>query len=143
MPYFGLSDKDQAELDKYKPLAKVLNYVVPNYKFDVRKGRKLENWILNWADDPLYTGTKISVSSILLNEKLIQQFNETVADKVSTPFLVLLAGKDGLVSNKAAKHFFENSMVTDKDLIEFDQADHSIIQDAEYWPSVAQEIISW
>jgi hypothetical protein len=29
VPFLGLSEKDQAMMDKYKPLAKILNYFAP------------------------------------------------------------------------------------------------------------------
>ena len=64
VPFLALSEKDSALFDKLKPAAKFINYIAPTFKFDVRKGRKLEKWILNWADDPLYTGTKICASNL-------------------------------------------------------------------------------
>ena len=72
---------------------------------------------MNWADDPLYTGTKICASNLTKSDINIKSFHENVADKVKTPFLMILAGKETLVCNKTSKNFFENSILKDKDLI--------------------------
>lgn len=56
---------------------------------------------------------------------------------------MILGGKDTLVCNKTSKDFFENNEGKDKDLIMYDDADHAILQDAEYWPTVALDIIGW
>ena len=56
---------------------------------------------------------------------------------------MILGGQDSLVDNKASRSFFENSELKDKDLIQYDDADHCILQDAEYWKMVAMDIISW
>ncbi len=127
VPYLGLSQKDQALIDSYKPIAKILNWVMPTYQFDIKKTRKIEKWLRNWADDPLYRGGEICAHNILLSENNLKHFNEKVADKVRTPFLMVLGGKDTLVCNKAAKQFFENNELKDKDLIEYEDANHCII----------------
>jgi len=103
--------------EKFKPGARLMNYIAPKYRFDVRKGRKLEKWILNWADDPLYNGTTISANNLLRSDQNIKHFYENVADKVKTPFFMVLAGKETLVCNKASRNFFENSALQDKNLI--------------------------
>ncbi len=64
-PFFNLSEKDQMMFEKLQPLAKIINFVYPSYKINVRRGRKIRKWILNWADDPIYTGGTMAVSNIL------------------------------------------------------------------------------
>jgi esterase/lipase len=56
---------------------------------------------------------------------------------------MVLAGKEVLVDNDAARSFFNNSQVKHKDLIEYGDADHCIMQDNEFWPLVTKDIISW
>eukprot|EP00352_Strombidinopsis_acuminata_P000507 CAMPEP_0176339234 /NCGR_PEP_ID=MMETSP0126-20121128/607_1 /TAXON_ID=141414 ORGANISM="Strombidinopsis acuminatum, Strain SPMC142" /NCGR_SAMPLE_ID=MMETSP0126 /ASSEMBLY_ACC=CAM_ASM_000229 /LENGTH=65 /DNA_ID=CAMNT_0017682713 /DNA_START=1114 /DNA_END=1311 /DNA_ORIENTATION=+ len=55
-----------------------------------------------------------------------------ITPKIKTPFLMILAGQEQLVCNNAAKTFFEMTEVEDKDLVEYDDADHSIPRDNEY-----------
>ena len=143
VPYLALSSKDQALLDKFKPVAKILNKVMPTFRINARKGRPLKKWILNFADDPLYEGGSICCHNLINNDRQLKYFHEQVADKVKTPFLMILGGKDTLVCNKTAKDFFENNEGKDKDLIVYDDADHCILQDAEYWPTVALDVIGW
>ena len=57
----------------------------------------------------------------------MKNFHGQVADKVKTPFLMILGGKDTLVCNKKARDFFENNEGKDKDLIVYDDADHCIL----------------
>ena len=56
---------------------------------------------------------------------------------------MILGGKDTLVCNKTAKQFFENNELKDKDLIEYEEANHCIIQDGDYWKTVAMDVIGW
>ena len=45
--------------------------------------------------------------------------------------------------NKASRQFFEVNPLKDKDLIQYDDADHAIIQDAEFSNIVAMDVINW
>lgn len=101
--------------------------IAPTYAFNVRKGRNLKKWILNFADDPLYVGGSMCCHNILKSDQNLKYFHEKVADKVKTPFMMILAGRDGLVCNKTSKMFFENNQLQDKVLIEYDDADHCIL----------------
>lgn len=69
VPYLALSAKDQALMDRFKPVAKVLNNFMPNFKFNARKGRTLKKWILNWADDPLYEGAYICCHNLVNSDR--------------------------------------------------------------------------
>ena len=79
----------------------------------------------------------------MLTEAAIQKFHSEVISKVNTPFLMFLAGQESLVCNDSARQFFKQSNVIDKDLIEYADANHLMLCDAEYWPTVAKDIISW
>lgn len=69
VPYLALSEKDQALMDKYKSIANIVNMIAPTYKFNIRKGRALKKWILNFADDPLYVGGSICCHNIVNSER--------------------------------------------------------------------------
>ena len=56
---------------------------------------------------------------------------------------MILGGRDQLVCNKASRQFFEVNPLKDKDLIQYDDADHAIIQDAEFSNIVAMDVINW
>ena len=66
--------------------------------------------------------------------------------KVTVPTRVTLAGKETVVSNPAAKTFFEKltGLSPDqKELIMEEEASHLIIQDNMYWKKVATETMQW
>ena len=56
---------------------------------------------------------------------------------------MILAGKDTVVSNKEAKAFFNNTAITDKDLITYEDADHLILYDKGYWPSLTLDSVGF
>jgi len=56
-------------MDKYKTIANIVNMIAPTYKFNMRKGRALKKWILNFADDPLYVGGSICCHNIVNSER--------------------------------------------------------------------------
>jgi hypothetical protein len=63
-----LSAKDLELHQKVKPLAKLINFFRPTYRFDTRRARKLDDWRSNFYDDPLFEGFKISAENLLRNE---------------------------------------------------------------------------
>ena len=142
-PYFGLNAKEQAEIDKFMPFIKMIARFHPHFRTDVMKRRKFASWLEHWMADPHQEGTKISMANLINNQKAMKQFNEKVIDKVSTPFIMFLAGQDDIVCNRAARNFFENCQVEDKDVIEYDEMSHFCFQDGEYWPQLANDIVSW
>lgn len=56
---------------------------------------------------------------------------------------MVLAGQETLVCNRTSKNFFATSDVTSKDLLEYDDADHCILNDREHWPLVVREVVNW
>ena len=49
--------------------------------------------------------------------------------KIKTPFMMILGGKDKIISNKAAEEFYNQVEIGDKALIKYDDLDHLIVQD--------------
>jgi esterase/lipase len=78
-----------------------------------------------------------------LLKKLEKTLQENTLDKVDLPLFMVLAGKEKVVDNKAAKNFYEITEIKDKALIEIDDACHQLTQDKEYWPMLTKDIISW
>lgn len=64
---------------------------------------------------------------------------------MTTPFLMILSGRDQVVDNRGSKDFFEiqSTKVKDKDLITYEDADHFLLLDNEYMPLVAKDLIGW
>jgi len=44
--------------------------------------------------DPLLEIEKIPIRNILVNEQMMKRFHEKEAEQVTTPFIMILAGKD-------------------------------------------------
>jgi alpha-beta hydrolase superfamily lysophospholipase len=88
---------------------------------------------------------KIPVRNLVVNESAIRRFQQKEAENVTTPFLMILGGRDQVVDNRGAKDFFEiqSAKVQDKDLITYDDADHFMLLDNEYMPLVAKDLIGW
>ena len=107
------------------------------------KRKKFDSWLDHWMADPHQEGTKISMANLLNNQRAMKYFTEKVADRVQTPFIMFLAGKDDVVCNRASRNIFENAQVNDKDVLEYDDLGHFCFQDQEYWPQIANDIISW
>lgn len=70
-------------------------------------------------NDPICEHKRIPVHNIVANDTIVKRFIEKDLDKIMTPMLMILAGKDhdGVICNKAAKHFFEVTPVKDKAII--------------------------
>ena len=66
-----------------------------------------------------------------------------MADKIKTPFLMVLSGQEDVICNKAAKSFYDNSEVVDKTYIMYEDANHVPNWDASMWPMLAQDIIGF
>ena len=62
---------------------------------------------------------------------------------MKTPFLLILAGKDTLVDNDSARMIHEKAPATVKELIEFDEACHSLIGDKEFSDDVIKSTLSF
>ena len=56
---------------------------------------------------------------------------------------MVLAGKETIVCNRTSKSFFTTSEVEEKDLIEYEDGDHCLLNDKEYWPQVVREVVNW
>jgi len=55
---------------------------MPSYRINVRKGRKIPDWCLNWFDDPIFEGGNMSVDNMLKCDTLMTQFSEDYASKI-------------------------------------------------------------
>lgn len=74
---------------------------------------------------------------------MIRKFREKEQEKVNTPFIMILGGKDQIVENKAAKHFFDVADVQDKDILTYDDADHFLLLDNEHMALISKDLIGW
>ena len=78
VPCLELSEECKRRVEKYKPLAKMMNYVAPFYQFNDRKSGDIKPWLKNWAEDPLYQGANLSVHNLNMHEQCIKQFNAEI-----------------------------------------------------------------
>ena len=95
--------------------------------------------------DPLVEAKKIAVRNLVVNQSALHNFRMKEGEKVETPFIMILGGRDQVVNNRASKEFFDitSSKVTDKDVVTYDDADHFMILDNEFSPLVAKDLIGW
>merc|ERR1712086_744337 len=117
VPYFAMKDKQL--LERLRPVAQVMSRVSPNQSIPLRDGKPVKKHLQEWINDPLHLGTTV------------------------TPSLVIRAGNDDLVDNKAIQDFFRTIPVTDKQMMTYDEVNHSIFQDGEYLPLIVRDIVSW
>ena len=96
-------------------------------------------------NDPLVENKKIPIRNLVVNQQSFKRFREKEADNVTTPFIMILGGKDQIVDNRAAKEFFEvqSAKVQDKDIITYDDADHFICLDNQFMPFITKDLIGW
>jgi esterase/lipase len=73
----------------------------------------------------------------------LKKFHEQEIDKVTLPFLMILGGKDGIVSNEANKNFFDIASAKDKDIITYDDLGHMIFHDNEFLSLLSRDLIGW
>ena len=62
---------------------------------------------------------------------------------MKTPFLLILGGKDVLVDNDSARKIYEKAPATVKELIEIDEACHSLLGDKEFSDDVINSTLSF
>lgn len=79
-----------------------------------------------------------------MNLTILKQFSSE-AEKVQTPFIMILGGKDTVVDNKAAKEYFDttSSKITDKDIVMYEDGDHFMSLDNEFSPLLIKDLIAW
>ncbi|CDW71931.1 UNKNOWN [Stylonychia lemnae] len=143
-PYFQLLNQEM--IDKYIGLAKLLNYVAPNYQlasFPVKSDGRFTRHYQNFLDDEFNLAGKISVNNIIVGEQMKKKFLEHEKDKIITPLIMILGGNENVVCNKTAKQAFDLFPIEDKAIITYDELDHFIIQDAEYLNLIVNDLISF
>ena len=81
--------------------------------------------------DPLVEANQIRVRNLIVNDRMMRRFHEKEADQVTTPYIMILGGRDQVVDNKASKNFFEaqTSKIQDKDVVNYDYDDHFMMLD--------------
>ena len=87
-------------MNKYIPIAKVLNHVIPSFKLAPYPAKgKAKKHIMEFMKDPLVESNRIAIRNILLNTESLKKFHESEMDKVMMPFIMILGGQDAIVSN--------------------------------------------
>jgi esterase/lipase len=85
----------------------------------------------------------LTVRSTIVDQQMLRKFRESEQDKVKTPFIMILSGKDQVVKNCYAKDFFDICPLGDKDVVTYEDADHFLMMDNEFFPLVTKDLIGW
>ena len=95
-PYIDLKSREL--LDKFLPLAKMMNYVYPTYRlaaFPTKKEDQPKPHYVHFLDkkeDPLVEFHRIPVHNVVLNAQMMNSFLEKTQERVKTPLLMILGG---------------------------------------------------
>jgi alpha-beta hydrolase superfamily lysophospholipase len=91
-------------------------------------------WNSNFAKDPLYQSGYICPHNVILLESLVNNLQNKTLKNIKLPFTMILAGREELTCNDAARQFYESSKQR-KELIVYDDCCHiGVTSDKEYWP---------
>ncbi|CDW82247.1 UNKNOWN [Stylonychia lemnae] len=84
---------------------------------------------------------KFIASFKLVDEQMKQA--QVGSEHIKTPTLMILGGKDQLISNTAAINYFKGINTQDKDLIVYEDLDHLVIQDTTRFEQVSKDLCYW
>ena len=133
VPYIGISEKQQAELDSILPVAKFLKMFMPMYFMNIKKPTDTP-WFDNWLHDPMMEGFKMNAHNLVEVQEIEADKFTKIIPNVNTPLLMILAKGDKVVCNDTAKKALEIFPTKDKTFTEVDEpADHLFFQDREYF----------
>ena len=66
-----------------------------------------------------------------------------VIHNMETPFLMILGGRDAFVDNNSSRLIHEKAPATVKEIIEFDQACHTLLGDKDFSDDVINSTLSF
>ena len=124
-PFIGLAPKQQEEFDKLKTMMRIVNYVAPHYQFNMKKEEP--TWLHHWRADPNDLGGKVNPNNVLKADEASQMLMNEIVHKVKTPYQIITAGQDDVCSTPRSQEFFDLSPAEDKEIIDFQDANHMII----------------
>ena len=101
-PFFRLASGPQIMFDNLMPFAKVANKMAPTYKLSVQKPKN-KPWLNHWVDDPLIESYNVSPHNLVQMTETTEIILSEFLPKVRTPFLMINAGQDTIVSAKTAE----------------------------------------
>lgn len=147
VPYFGLLN--QKDIDHHMTKLRWIDKVYPSMGFPIppaqKKAMTQTKFHQTIMADPLVEANQIRVRNLIVNDRMMRRFHEKEADQVTTPYIMILGGRDQVVDNKASKNFFEaqTSKIQDKDVVTYDDADHFMLLDKEYKDLVTKDLVGW
>jgi alpha-beta hydrolase superfamily lysophospholipase len=103
----------------------------------------IKKHILELCKDPLLEVKSVAIRNIVLNKEAMTKFHGEEVQNITTPFIMILGGKEQITDNEAAKKFFEMVNVDDKKLIVYDELDHFVMHDNEFLSMLSDELIGW
>lgn len=130
-------------------MIKLIDKVYPSFRVPLPlKELKMVNktrFLQTINSDPQVENKKIAVRNIVVNQSALHNFRMKEAEKIDTPFIMILGGRDQVVNNRASKEFFDitSAKVTDKDVVTYDDGDHFMVLDNEFSPLIAKDLIAW
>ena len=141
-PFMKLGFEQQQQFNKLKPYAKILNMIAPTWKLPF-SSKEMPSHLQHWRDDPRDKGAQICAQNVIATDKAIMRLHKEILPNVNTPFLLITGGRDTVICNETIQRFYDQSTVVDKDMIDYADADHAIIQDGEYWEGAILDCIGW
>ena len=139
-PFTGLGSDIKRQLSMIKPVAKVIGYFAPTHRFAIAKPKN-QPWMDHWYNDPKAEAYKVDANFLVETFEIGELMQNEVIHNITTPFLIILGGKDTAIDNDSAKLFHEKAPATVKELIEHDEADHGILQDKEFSSDVINAMV--
>jgi esterase/lipase len=108
------------------------------------KGINHRKHLREWNNDPIKMGFHITPHNMLVNVETMERVeNEELLENIRNSTLVITVGKDTVVDNKKTLQAFERLGTDDKQIISYEDVDHSINQDGEYIPLIVKDITDW
>lgn len=141
VPYYALHDSKNQE--KLTPILQGLAKTSPNKQIPFNEGRSKKH-LAQWMNDPVQLGGQITPSNLLHNIEVMERFNRlNVVGAIDTPTLVVVCGKDRVVSNSKIYAKFDQIAAADKHIISYDDVDHCLFLDGEYMPLIVKDMAAW
>ncbi|TNV76998.1 hypothetical protein FGO68_gene15358 [Halteria grandinella] len=140
-PYFGFSSKNS---DKVAILAKQVAETDPTQKFPTPPIKPLPpDHVMHFILDPITEGVQICANNVWELNQAPKRLTQEMIQKIQTPVIMILGGKEQVVQNKFAMDFFNSCPAKDKQMLYFEDQDHFIFHETSQAKLVAENVIEF
>jgi esterase/lipase len=123
-------------------MARILNWIVPTYTFGIPNPNKT-NYRKHFFSDKLYLGEKICAHNVMLSNDVLKNLHEAYIPNFTSSLFTIKCELDKNVSNQAIEKFHSECKSEDKTIRNYNQVDHEISMDADFWPTMVKDIVFW